>query len=485
MRVPGFIGPTYQLASRNVSVEECINMFPETIEFGGQGFYYRTTAGLTQAANLTDGPHRAHFAQDGRAFVVAGGTFYEYFADDTYVARGAVAFDGNPASMTSNGYGGHQLLIITGGKGYIFDLNANTLTEITAAAMPNATAFPTNPLSCGFVDGYFVVLDAIGNTMHLSDLFDGTSWSGLDVAQRSTASDNLVAMMIGQREIRLSGSKTSESWYNSGAANFPFAPIPGSYVQSGSVAPWSGQNIDNAFFWIIGNDTGGGVVARSEGYLPKRISTHAIETFLRNTGSLHDVESWTWTIDGHLFYVLYSPTGNWTLVYDVSTNMWHKWLWTNIVANTLDAHRGRCHMNAFGNHYVGDRATGQMYKLSLNVYSDAGNAVQRIRIFPHLRKGDTLSWMFYLNAELDCDKGIGLPAGQGVEPLVWLSWSNDGGNTFADEYFVSCGVQGDNDITVGWDRLGRARRRTFKLRSSDPVPHRWYAFYIEVEGGTS
>lgn len=475
----GFIGPTYLLTSVTVAAERCLNLYPESVEVPWEKgrLWLTTTPGLINYCLFPTGSCRGAFAQDGRGWFVAGDHLYEINSDGSFIDRGAVAADGNPASMASNGQGGHQLLVLSGGHGYIFDLIANTLNPIVA------TGFPTSPLVAGFIDGYFVVLDAIANTMHLSGLFDGTSWSGLDVAQRSTASDNLVSMVMDHREIWLFGSKTGEAWYDSGAADFPFAPIPGSFVPQGSASAFGAQTFDNSIAWISQSVDGGGMVLKAQGYMPTRISNHALEEAMATYPKISDAEGFVYQVNGHVFYVLYFPSANVTWVYDASTGMWHERSWYNASANTQDAHRARCHMYVFGLHLVGDRQTGQVYIWSNTTYSDAGVAIHRIRQAPHICQEK--DWVFHKAFELDAEYGLGIQSGQGSNPQIALSWSNDGGHTFSNEYWQTMGAQGNYQQRAQWRRLGRARDRVYKVRMTDPSPLRLNEAYLELQMGLS
>jgi len=64
------------------------------------------------------------------------------------------------------------------------------------------------------------------------------------------------------------------------------------------------------------------------GYVPTRISTHAVENTLVNQ-KIDDAIAWTYQLEGHECYVISFPSLDLTWVYDISTTMWHKWLWTD------------------------------------------------------------------------------------------------------------------------------------------------------------
>src|SRR5690606_1856057 len=152
MRLSAFaVGPSNVSRSISQDGEELINWYQERPDAGTPksplgGF---PTPGLEVFADLDAAPVRGLWAQDGRCFAVAGTAFYEIHANQTETARGTVAMDANPATIHSNGSAGKQLFIVSGGKGYIYNLTDNTLTEITD------DGFPTPALMGEYVDSYF------------------------------------------------------------------------------------------------------------------------------------------------------------------------------------------------------------------------------------------------------------------------------------------------------------------------------------------
>jgi hypothetical protein len=75
-------------------------------------------------------------------------------------------------------------------------------------------------------------------------------------------------------------------------------------------------------------------------------------------------------MDGHAFYVLYLPTNDTSLVYDVSTEQWVEWaLWDSDNFRWLPQF-AQCHAFAFGKHLIGDPVSGTIYDLSFDYYAD-------------------------------------------------------------------------------------------------------------------
>ncbi len=365
----GFCGGSATERVPTINLERTINFYPAYADSGTPKvpIYCAHTPGLHPWVVLSDGPVRAIFFEDGRCFAVGGATFFEVFGSQNYTSRGPVAVDSYAATISTNGTAGHQLFITSGGHGYIFDLNANVLTEITDPDFIRPTAMGV------FVDGYFVSLVRGTRTFQLSDLEDGTSWSGLDVAEVSQSSDNLISMTVHRRELWLAGSKTTEIWADIGTNNFPFAPIPGAMLWEGTMGPSCTAELDNSLFWVGQNANGARMVYKAEGYTPQRISTNAMEQYLAQAPRTDDIVTYAYQEEGHAFFVILVPSLPTTPVYDVAgpdRAKWHERAdWDDRFARWTP-HPTRCHAFAFGKHLVGDRRSPAVYEMSLNFTTD-------------------------------------------------------------------------------------------------------------------
>ena len=364
MRYPGFLGGSNTNRTMNVDAERTINFYPEIVDGGTpkSKIVLHGTPGHVPFVICGTGPVRCAWYEDGRMFVISGNRLFEVFQSQTIVLRGQVASDGKLASISSNGLGGHQLFITSGGFGYIYDLNANTLTLIVDPDFPLPAVWGI------FLDAYFVVLS--DDRFMISDLLDGSVWSGLDVAQTTLSSDQKIAMASNHREIWLFGTKRIEAWINTGANAFPFEPIGGAPIDHGIAAAKSAVVMDNTIFWLGADATGAGVVWKASGYTPMRISTHAVETMLHRLPRFDDAIAWVYSQEGHLFYVLYLPAADTTWVYDVASNLWHERAIWNQTTMRWQPHVGIVHTYAWGMNLVGDRQSGAIYKMDLDVYCD-------------------------------------------------------------------------------------------------------------------
>lgn len=370
-RLPGFIGPSATVRSRNANAERTWNWYAERVPGTGKVPSYFVPAPCLGAFGLLgDGPVRALFAMDGRAFAVGGTGFYELFASGVAVFRGVVPLNAHPACISSNGSNGGQLLVTSGGENYLYNLTTNVLTFLGTDGPPTPTR-----MSC-FSDGYFLALKANSNQFNISALYDGSSWDPLDFFQVSTVADQVVAMKESHRDIWLLGSQTSSVWANTGDADNPYSPIPGVKIDQGCAAAFTAVDIDNSLMWVGQSRHGDRVVWRAQGYSPQRVSTHAVEYALGKAGRIDDAVAFSYQQEGHTFYVLWVPAlaevREWgtTWVYDVSTDQWaERALWDEVLID-WQPDLPRCHAFGFGRHLVGDRTSGAIYELRLDLGED-------------------------------------------------------------------------------------------------------------------
>ena len=476
--LPGFVGGSYDAQSRVVTGEDTINLFPETIPQGGKARSALLPApGMTEFSSVDDTPGRGAFAHDGRFFAVFGRTLYEFDSAGIETNRGAVASDGNPATFDTNGDGGGELLVTSGGLGYVLDLTTNVLT----------TPLSTGATMCGQLDGFFVSLNAATSTMRISDSLDGSTWSATQIAQRTSASDPWLAMIVARGEIYLFGNKTGEVWYNAGLSPFPLAARPEGFFQVGIASTFSLATFLGGVAWLGRTAAGNPAVYQMEGYTPVKISTPAIEWLIQtfdDAVGVEDAIGWSYDREGHSFYVLTFPSSDRTFVYDGTTRKWHRRAyWDSPNAQWRD-YRPMFHAHCFNKNLVLDSDSYKVYSLSSTVYTDVGGTeLRRVRRMPHVSSENKR--MYFGACELECDRGIGQGAGQGNDPVVGLRTSNDGGNTFGASRMRNVGQIGEYSTRVRWEQCGSGRDRVWELWSSDPAATRWFDFYVTADVGVN
>lgn len=480
---PAFIGGTSVPQSPFASQEQTMNWHLERIESpGGKAAYalYPAFGAASFGSVTTAAANRAFFAENGRAFTVIGATFYEVSSTGTLTSRGTVATNSNPATICGNGDAGGEIFVTSGDRGYIFTLATNGFAQVRGSATTMGA----------HLDGYFLALDTATSTLHVSDLLDGTTWSGTQFAQRSMASDPWKAMAVSSssRAVLLLGESTSEWWYNAGTFPFPFTPRPDGLLPFGIAAPFSIKDVNGTLMWLGRTSAGVGQVLAARGMVPDVVSTHALQTQLEryvvtHADALLDAEGDTYDVQGHSFYQLTLPTPDKTWVYDTTVpGVWVErgtWLSED---NAYQAWRLVHHVYAFGKHLAGDRSTGKIYEMSPTVYTDVDDRpIRRVRRAPCLwDQGRTL---FVSAFEVFAQPGVGLTSGQGSTPQLALRISKDGGQTWGNERVRSIGAVGNYQTRARWTRCGSGRDLVFEVVATDPVPFRLVGAGLEVTSG--
>ena len=189
--------------------------------------------------------------------------------------------------------------------------------------------------------------------------------------------------------------------------------------------------------------------------------------------------------DGHLFYILTSKVNDMTWAYDISVPAPYAWSerasW-NALTGTYGADRAVCHMNAWGQHIVGD-TLGNLYIQALGIYDDGGNVLKAMRRSPHVKNG--LARLYPSQFQLDMEPGVGLPFGQGSTPQAMLRVSRDGGHTWVMESWATIGAQGAYSQRAQWQRLPSGRNLVFEVSMTDPVKRAWTNAYVDLAMGAN
>ena len=427
---------------------------------------------VTGAKALADiGSGRGHAFIDGREFAVIANKFYEIARTGALTLRGTVAADGNPATISSNGDGGGQLFITSGGNGYVFDLGTAVLT--TVANLSGKATMGAH------LDGYFLALDADESKLYISDLLDGLTWNPTQFAQRSIAPDPWRSMKVLNRQIWLFGEETSEVWYNTGASPFPFAPNPSGFLSYGISAPFSPAVADGSIMWLGKSAIGNVGVYRAAGFTPDVVSNYPMQAAVDQYHNVADAQGDSYNDLGHTFYLLTFPQEDVTWAWDAQTNQWaERGTWLS-EENRFTAWRPRWHAYAFAEHRWLDGNTAALYRSSLDSPLDVEDrAIRRMRRAPGLTAENQM--VFYTSFELDLEPGLGKATGQGENPHVMMRQSRDGGKTWGTEQMRPAGKIGEYFRRVRWNRCGSARRMVFEVSVTDPIPWKLTGAYLSL-----
>ena len=470
---PGFVYGSNESQSPWADLERTMNWYPEPNHSPASPYpaSLYPCPGQQDYVTVSDINCRALFAMAGRCYAVMGSHVYKVLDTNSasIVTGGTVTNAPDMANIASNGAAGGELLIASGGNGYLLNIATNTLS-----AVANLAGITT---SVGMIDGYFLAFDAATSTYYISELNDGATWDLTQYAQRSIAPDPWVSMTVdSNRQIWLIGEQTGEVWYDAGTSPFPFQPVPGSVFGYGTCAPASVKLVGSSMMWLSQNANGAGQVVGASGLVPERVSTYAVETAIAGyarTVGITDAEAVTYSDQGHTFYCLTFPAANATWVYDLSTRLWHERGVWDTATGTYGVWGPRSHCYAFGKHLVGDRESGMLCQMDTSFASECnGDLIRRMRIPPPLWLSPQSSRMFVSRFQLLMEPGLGTVSGQGVDPQVLLRTSVDLKN-WSNSQSTSAGVQGDYGVKVYWTRLASSTQMWVpEIVVTDPIAWR-------------
>jgi hypothetical protein len=476
-------GSPYDTRDPIRAARRCVNLYPEH-RGKDEPFPYRYWP-IPGQRLVSTAPNRApirteYTASNGDLYVVAGNAVY--FVDRTWAWTliGNVAEKTTPASMADNGI---CIVLVDGSPaGYVIDMASRAFGGISDDSFYGAdrvdyvdTFFTFNRPG---TNQWYISLSEVTFTM----LTTNAGFDPLDFIAKTGGPDQISTQIVKHREVWLIGSLTSEPWFDAGAADFAFAAIPGAFIDHGCVARYSVARQDVSLFWLSRDREGQGIIVKTDGYEPKRISTHGIEADLLSYPRIDDAIGFCLQQAGHAFYVITFPSADKTWAFDLSaenaTEAWSEWAYMDN-NGILHRHRANCHTFAYGLNLVGDWQNGNLYALDPTVFTDNGQTVPRIRTFPHLQGGGNL--VSYTRFIADMDVG----AASGDSHSVALRYSGDRGATWSDPIVTSLGATGEYNTQVSWRQLGMGRDYVFEVSWSDPVATAISGAYVEAQPSRS
>lgn len=473
MRIP-LTGGDYKAKSIIADAQRCLNLYPEANPQGSAvPFTYYPRPGLRKLATAPQNVYRCLYtASNGNLYAVVGTGIYAISQGWTFTLLGSLAADTSRISMADNGT---DILAVDGTTaGYVIHMADNAFSTISSDAFYGADYVQ-------YVDTFFV-LNKPGTPIMYISLSNSTGFDPLDFASKTGNPDNIVGIQIMHREAWLIGAYASEIWYNTGASDFTFGPVPGAYIEHGCCAPYSIAKQDLSVYWLSLDLQGHLMVIEGNGYRANRISTHALENEIQSYATYADALGSTYQFEGHTFYDLTFPSADKTWVYDVANGLWHEESWTD--DNGLQ-HRHRANVRAFayGQNLVGDRQNGDLYALDPDVYTDDGQSIVFLRSFPHIEQdGKRL-----FHRQFIADMQVGTAAGTipSDAPMISLRWSDTRGASWGNAVEQSMGAAGEYLTSMQFQRLGMARDRVYELSWSAPFKTALNGAWLDVKSAAS
>jgi hypothetical protein len=453
MPIVPLFGLGQQGKSPVVTAQRHLNLYAEITQAGDKSqVSFHGTPGLTLFASFGDTPIRGAIEVDDMAYFVHRGVFYELNNAGVKTSRGTI---GTTSGRVSLAYNGTQIGLVDGDSYWVYTIATLAFVEVTTNRI-------ANPLDITFQDGYGILGYPDGR-FQITASYDFTTLDALEYATAESNPDGMLRVIADHGELVLAGEKTTEFWGNTGGQDFPYANQRGSTLEFGLVAPWSLVKFNDSLVGLFKNAMGQSQVMVMAGHALRKISSQEVDAVINSYSTVADATGFSYMLGGHPMYQINFPAAGKSWLYDASTNMWSP------LESGLEGerHRGEIAVDYLGEMRVCDYATGDVYTLDPDAYTDNGTPIAREIVGKHF--ASNFDRVAVHSLQVDFETGVGLVTGRGSQPQAMLQISKDNGRTWGNELWTSIGAMGSYVTRVIWRRLGMSRDWLFKIRVTDPV----------------
>jgi hypothetical protein len=406
-------------------------------------------------------------------FAASGQTGFrgQILVDSTLYA----AWSGKVSKFTSAGAETLLTGSLTGTEKVFFARNNKSTPDVVCVA-PGTGAFSVlvgsvisfadpdigAPNSVGFMDGFFIFTYGDG-TIQASGLNDVTI-STLDKTKEQAKPGGLTRGLPFNGQYYVWGPNFGAVY--SDTANPVGFPFTRSYViQRGLIGPYAVAGHEDGFgsalIWVADDNS---VVKGNGTPNPLKISPPDLDRLIGLVSDKTTLEASVYISQGHPKWVISCPTFTWE--FDLGSQKWNE---RASYLQTRWRAIGGC--NAFGKWITGDTQGGRLlfidptafleYQSPLVMQMDSGP----VTAFPRWTKVGMADFNFIM--------GVGIATGLdpiATNPQVGISWSQDGGITYGNEFIRSLGRQA-TDTRIMMVRTGMTNNhgRRWRLKISDPV----------------
>jgi hypothetical protein len=470
----------YESSSLPLSAQRCVNLYaviPDEQALNNAALF--GTPGSSGFATTGSAPSRGAISMGGVYYVVAANTLYSINEFGISSALGTVSGAGR-VSMAHNGE--KLCIVVPGGSAYVWNATTSLLALITSAN------YRLSDTVC-FKDGYYIFTETAGKVFFNSALNDPLTFDALDFGTAELGPDNIVGCHVNQDELFILGSETTEVFRNVGGAGFPFQRISGASFEKGAHSKFSPIQWEGSFYFIGGGRNEKSCIWRFGGSgEPSKISTDAIDNEIQKftSGEIANAFSFTYSANGHAFigFTIQSVNiASRTFVFNVTASQKAgRVVWFEMQSGIdQGSWLGASIDFVYDKLVVSSLKNGDILILDEDLYYENGEPIYRLKTTAPLT--NTGKRIFVSEAEIVAEVGVGNITGQGSDPQIGMSYSDDGAKTWTSYFMRSLGAIGDYLHRTVWRRLGRVpSHRVFRFQIADPVKISLIRLDLEVTG---
>lgn len=462
-----FNGPTQEGRLQLVGAQKSVNLYPKLQQPGDKNkVSLYSSPGLPFLVSIGSGPCRSNgVVFSDKLYFVSGSELITITEAGTAASVGTLNTSGGRVSIVA---GRDYIALVDGADIYTYD---GTTFAIEGAFVP------TDPSHITYLDTFFIVNEVNSDAFYISTAEDPRTWAALDVANAQADPDDILALTSNQKDLYLAGSVTTQVYYNSGNADFPYDPYPNGVIQVGIEAKHTLVSTVHGVFMLGRTKEGEVRVIKILGLQPQVVSNDDIDWQISQFFDTTDAVAWIEQDGDRTLYVINFPTGDKTYCYDLSLPKEIGWF------EKKSFGIGRWRAGGYGaigkKRIIGDYVNSDFYTLDFNTFDENGTRIERIRRCQIVHSDKKLVTINELI--LDIEVGVGITTGQGSDPMIMLRYSNDGAKTWSSELWEQLGKIGERNVEVFWNKLGEARDWIFEIKVTDPVEINIIAAYADIE----
>jgi len=410
-----------------------------------------------------------------RGAIVMPGVIYAGFTDTIVAIEQGAVSDGITYLVSDHG-------AMSGTDKLFFARNNNSVPDVVVVGTDGpfvitsgaVSSYPDpdvgSPNAVGFLAGYFFF--TYGDGKCRTSGINTTAINSNDLATAEQHPDGLLRPVPFRSSMLLCGARTIEVWSNSGnPEGFPFSyahTIPAGLLNPHAISGGAASDeFAEYLMWVADDST----VRRLDGWEATKVSPPWLDRLIAAQQDPNVFETCVYTSEGHKFWQLSCP--DWTAVFDFNTQKWHE-------RNSYLQKRSRITQSfpirgAFPNvskWLCGDMLSGDLLEISGDALDEAGQPLTvlaeslEVKNFPNRIQVS--------RADFDFVTGVGIATGQDpiqTDPVVNISWSDDGGVTWSKPLIRNLGRQqrATRRVTVLNTGLSGPQGRRWRWWISDPV----------------
>lgn len=348
---------------------------------------------------------------------------------------------------------GTDMFIVTEGKVYRFN---TSLTDVSSGNFES-------PNGVAYINRQFIY-DGTGNRYGVSDVGDGSIIIPDNYGEAESDADKLLRTYVFGERLRLMGAETIEIQWNSGEGSPPFEKVDGAIAQKGLGAVYSVAQTDK-FMYFLGDDLN---IYQMLGNQVENIASPGISKDINEMSDASDAIGFSFNLEGQDFYYITFATGNKSYLYAEVTGIWS----TMTFGVNGDRHLASSYAKVYKKHLFVDRRNGRVLEWKLSLNEDNGEVIQRRRVLARI-DGEMLGApgkrLLMSSIEFQMQKGMGLPSGQGSDPILMIEMSFDGGQSWDTIQNERTGEAGEFDGKVKEDNMHSFYEASARITQSDPV----------------